>query len=284
MWSLPRPAIDATDTLKACTWRMREQERRALLLGAAAQLTAAESQYTKAAELGTLHSLRNLEDRDKDSQLRDAFLHAYEDGLVASKAGRLLYDLLRAAAPDARCPLCGHGEVDTLDHHLPKSIYPLLAIVPLNLVPACSRCNHDKGSDKATSPFDQPLHPYFDDLGTDRWLHVTVYPATTTSRGTLKYALRSPATWDATLVARAELHFAAFRLAERYSVLAARATSGIRTMMCRLLAQAGPQAVRAHLVETADSYAQAGPNTWETALYYGLAESAWYTGGGMKEL
>ncbi len=60
-------------------------------------------------------------------------------------------DAFRAANPDLRvCPACLAGLLETringrsaidLDHYLPKSIYPPLAVHGPNLVPLCSRCN-----------------------------------------------------------------------------------------------------------------------------------------------
>jgi len=61
-------------------------------------------------------------------------------------AARAIYDRIRNAPPNKRCPLCGIGTVAHLDHHLPKSRYPDLAILPANLVPACHFCNDTKKS------------------------------------------------------------------------------------------------------------------------------------------
>ncbi len=47
------------------------------------------------------------------------------------------------------CPFCDcqyHKEV-TIEHYLPKSIYPFLAVHPMNLIPCCTKCNGEKGDD-----------------------------------------------------------------------------------------------------------------------------------------
>ncbi|WP_053161421.1 HNH endonuclease [Streptomyces caatingaensis] len=62
------------------------------------------------------------------------------------------------------CPLCGISKVTTIDHQLLKGRYPLLAVVPVNLVPACRDCNTGKGEEAPATAEDQPLHPYYDDL------------------------------------------------------------------------------------------------------------------------
>jgi len=62
------------------------------------------------------------------------------------------------------CPACGEdGTPNTLDHYLPKDIYPEFAITPLNLFPMCDICQGEKGT-KTLDEDDQRffLHPYFD--------------------------------------------------------------------------------------------------------------------------
>lgn len=64
------------------------------------------------------------------------------------------------------CPACGEdGTPNTLDHYLPKNIYPEFVITPLNLSPMCDICQGEKG-DKILNDDDQRmfLHPYFDEF------------------------------------------------------------------------------------------------------------------------
>lgn len=65
------------------------------------------------------------------------------------------------ALAEGRCPICGasfgYSQV-TLDHVLPKSKYPSLAILPVNLVPICLYCNMRKNSKIKGRIF----HPYFE--------------------------------------------------------------------------------------------------------------------------
>ncbi|MFJ9642166.1 hypothetical protein [Streptomyces sp. NPDC101206] len=70
--------------------------------------------------------------------------------------------------------LCGHGIADTLNHQLPKIVYPLLAVAPLNLVPACRGCNSHRSELAPRTAEEQTLHPYCDDLGDHVWLTARV--------------------------------------------------------------------------------------------------------------
>lgn len=64
------------------------------------------------------------------------------------------------------CPSCGEaGKPGTLDHYLPKSDYPELAVVIANLTPMCSECQGRKGTDFQNAAGEKLfLHPYFDTI------------------------------------------------------------------------------------------------------------------------
>lgn len=59
---------------------------------------------------------------------------------------RSIYDTIKASAPNRRCPFCGIGLVNNLDHYLPKARYPVFSVNPSNLVPSCDACNKGKAS------------------------------------------------------------------------------------------------------------------------------------------
>lgn len=62
------------------------------------------------------------------------------------------------------CPFCGEmGKPNTLDHYLPKEVFPEFAITPTNLVPMCDKCQTEKGNDYLDDDGNKAfLHPYFD--------------------------------------------------------------------------------------------------------------------------
>lgn len=62
------------------------------------------------------------------------------------------------------CPLCGSQTTNSLDHLLPRIVYPEFSIMRANLVPACSHCNSASKRNKhrgAAAP-ERFIHPYFD--------------------------------------------------------------------------------------------------------------------------
>ncbi|MGS0675499.1 HNH endonuclease [Shewanella sp. 125m-1] len=86
-------------------------------------------------------------------------------------------DSIRNSSPDV-CPMCGSQHPRTLDHVLPKSLYPAWSIFSKNLVPACS-CNQSRSvaTFLAGSINKRVLHPYFDDCLDTRLLSTSFeYP------------------------------------------------------------------------------------------------------------
>lgn len=74
---------------------------------------------------------------------------------------------------ERRCPICDCSfaySQATLDHILPKSIFPIFSITPINLVPTCYNCNMRK-NDSIPS---KVLNPYFHDYFVFDYLTVKV--------------------------------------------------------------------------------------------------------------
>lgn len=76
------------------------------------------------------------------------------------------------------CPACGEdGKPNTLDHYLPKDIFPEFSITPANLFPMCDACQLHKGT--ATVDGDGRryfIHPYFDDFASQQVITVEFLP------------------------------------------------------------------------------------------------------------
>lgn len=62
------------------------------------------------------------------------------------------------------CPICGSPTRGSLDHYLPRSVFPEFAIMQANLVPACNHCNSGaKGKNYKGDAPARFIHPYFDE-------------------------------------------------------------------------------------------------------------------------
>lgn len=181
--------------------------------------------------------------------------------------------------PQGRCPLCAHRIASTLDHHLPKAHHPALAVVPLNLVPACSDCNKCKLAYLATSSSEEPLHPYFDDIDGFTWLRAEVIEE---SPAAARFYVKEPSHWDETLSSRVRHHFKHLRLRQLYAAEAADELLNIRHQLEMLHGIGGMTVVRAEMKDRADSCRAARRNGWRTAAFAAFAKSDWFCDGGFS--
>ncbi|WP_245558798.1 HNH endonuclease, partial [Arhodomonas aquaeolei] len=139
-----------SDVLDKCISSIRDTDLRKRLSLVSSDIDAAEADYDHKGTCKVLYSISQKICDDGQAvlgavtkkELKDVYsLHMVPNG----KPAREFYEKLLFGAPRGRCPLCGHGQASTLDHYLPKSRYPQLAVVPLNLVPCCKDCNTGKG-------------------------------------------------------------------------------------------------------------------------------------------
>ena len=78
-----------------------------------------------------------------------------------------IINTIRSVNANSLCPMCGSMHSGTLDHVLPKESYPEFAIFTKNLVPAC-KCNVFKSTTIANAAGHRMLHPYFDNVLSQR--------------------------------------------------------------------------------------------------------------------
>jgi hypothetical protein len=62
------------------------------------------------------------------------------------------------------CLYCGIGEIDQIDHFLPKEHFPEFSILHKNLIPICGKCNEIKGANIPGVNNRDYLHLIFDTL------------------------------------------------------------------------------------------------------------------------
>ena len=174
MRRLPCPADVSGSVYQVCISRIRG-DLRARLDAIIPDVVAAEDEYKAKAAGAALHTLSRLTTISGGVVTKDEMVAVYENRMVPSQqAGRAIYDRLITAAPHARCPLCGVGYVLSLDHHLPKAHYPIMAVTPFNLVPSCWSCQKAKKQGYPVAADEQTLHPYFDSFEDRRWLFAEV--------------------------------------------------------------------------------------------------------------
>jgi hypothetical protein len=251
----------------------------ALAVAGAPVLAGVEAIYETVGHAGQLYRMPTVL-RELDVVTQAAVKWTYSNRLVRTKSSRKFYDVLKELVGEFDCPYCLRREVDELDHYLPKSKFHHLAVTPLNLVPICSRCNKKKTDFVATTEQEQPLHPYFDDLGDYDWLIASLDER----HGVTTFSIAPSPRWSAVLVARVEAHFDRHGLANLYAKQSTRLLGGLRLRLTQRLAFGGVDAVRSSLLDLARSWENGGFEPWNVAALRAWSASDWFCGGGFGPL
>jgi len=282
MRSLPLPCDErgiqfiAKEVYALCISRIRVAKLKAKLAAIANEIAEAAKDYDVAAAGNSLHTFPR---RDSVGRVScDELVSVYVYRMVpASQPGRGVYDRLMSAPQFGRCPLCDVGTVNTLDHHLPKSSYPILVVTPNNLIPCCQWCQGKKREVYPLSQATETVHPYFDDFDSDVWLCADVVQSKPAS---FRLYAKSPAAWGPLAESRLSHHLETFQLAELFALNAGSELAGIRSRLKGLFNAGSEQAVREHLQEEASSREASVRNSWRGAMYRAGASSSWFCSGG----
>ena len=266
------PTDDAATVFAVCINNIRDQGLKDRLTAASGLIVAAEDQYRQAGQDKALHTIPTATAVGDLSV--EEMVAVYDQKFVPKReAGRCFYEKLRNGIKGGKCPLCGQLPAATLDHYLAKTTHPAFAVTPINLVPACPKCNFVKLALTPLNDMEHTLHPYFDDVEKETWLVGAVDVGAGLA---VVFDAQPPDTWDARLASRLKFHFRTFKLAELYTVEAASELAGMEGHMAKLRTLAGPDAVRCHLLDAWESRRTYQVNSWQTAFYKALADSSWY--------
>lgn len=277
MWKLHKPEVTASEAYLTCISRVRSASLRSRLELAESDVLKASEDFEKAAEEGKLHALAASSDVGGKIS-KEKMSSIYESKMVRKAApGRAIYEKILTAPKHGRCPLCGQRQVSTLDHYLPKSHFPALAVLPLNLVPACVDCNKAKLDALPKCRSDETLHPYYDDVERESWLFAKVLEM---QPAALQFYVSPPDGWDDIMITRVRRHFKMLGLSYLYASQTAVELTNIKHYISVLLRDAGAQAVKQHLSEMAESCGKAQVNSWQAAMYHALSRNDWYCSGG----
>lgn len=276
MRTLPKPRENAADVFELCISKVRRKELKQRLAAIGPNIVEAANRYDRAASAAELHGFPRSENV---GAVTNKEMIAVYVGRMAQKSqpGRPVYDKLLIAPLLQFCPLCASGRVTTLDHHLPKTEYPVLAVTPTNLVPACEWCQGRKRRAYPTIAEEQTIHPYYDDFTDQTWLKATV---TQTAPASFFFFADPPAEWDAVRQERVRNHLTTFRLPELYASNAGNELLNIRQHLSVLFDAGGAAIVQSHLTQQANSRVAAFRNSWETAMYCAAAASDWFCNRG----
>lgn len=279
MRKLNPPIYSLKMIVELCADNVQDKGLSLRLLGSFDALLTAEANYK---ELGKTSDLYTIAATDTvDNWVSKGEMETLYTQTFARKSGptRYIYDAIRANSPGGLCPLCNQRPASTLDHHLAKAEHPSFAVTPINLVPACKDCNTDSRVRKPSTKDGQTLHPYFHSVDGDIWLTAQLVPGSPPS---LIFSATPPAHWTADIQAIVKNHFKVFGLGELYATHAASELVNIYFDI-----ESKPwtaDTLKAHLEEQAGNRRKMVRNSWQAAVYDGLAKSEWFCQGGYKDV
>lgn len=288
----PSVGISAAELLKLCANSYRDKDLKARLLGYMEKIErhAQENPGRIPFDIGAF-----LDEILPEQVSQEDMKKVYEEKLAKKRAkGRGYYDAILDLAPHRRCPICGVQRAETLDHYLPKSKVPTLALDPGNLIPACERCNKRKGDLLEKDPHKMPVHTYYDRIPEGKWLHVTLGDHLEAA-----YYTKCPDTeeWESGIRSRVGRHLEIYDLEELYSdeaaVLLANMRNSWTTELRYLRKYAGAELSNEEMCEEFKEFVtkrreeceMGDENSFESAFYRGLEENmeTAYAFFGLKE-
>lgn len=209
----------------------------------------------------------------------DEMIKVYDNKLVKKgQPGRIYYEKLRLSAKNNICPLCNQRTVTTLDHILPKSLYPTFAVTPFNLIPSCADCNKSKDRYSPNAPEEEILHPYYDNISNLQYLFALVEQTTPPS---IIFYIKQSNPMNI-IEQRLGKHFSLFKLNELYSSNAAEELSNIYYRLSKLYSTGGAESVAEYLKDEFESRYENNKNSWQTAMYESLYQDVWFCDGGFR--
>lgn len=282
MRSLPPPTdenaqpFEAGEVFETCVSMVKNTALRAKLRAVRPEVETASADYDNKAASARLFQTAS---HDAVGAVSGAEMVQVYTGRMVPKnsTGRPIYNRIMASPVNQRCPLCGIGTVNTLDHYLPKTHFPVFSVTPNNLVPACTWCQGEKREYYSGTRGGQILHPYFDDFDSDEWLVADVVVG---SPAAFRFYSSPPNHWSAANKARMATHLKQLNLPILFSSNAGSRLSEIRSRLASLLQKGGEAAVRNHLQEELASIEAEHKNSWVAAMYRAAAKSDWFCQGG----
>jgi len=271
---LARPKLKAADVAQACAKSIKDPSLSARLKDAAEHIRVAEKDYLRRGPKARLYKTATATAVGGLISTKE-MARVYDRTFVrkGSPVRAAFYDKLVTSAPNGVCPFCYHRTVATLDHYLPKSEHPALAVTPVNLVPSCTDCNKVKLAKQASTAGEQLLHPYFDDVDDEIWLYADVIEEDPPS---LVFRVDPPAAWPKVMRHRIAEHFRVLELNSLFISQAGRLIGDLGHRLNKLREQGGEQTVSGYLTEEAVTRRERANNSWQAAAYDAMSASKFF--------
>ncbi len=200
-------------------------------------------------------------------------IEIYKNKFVGNKyLKQEYYDKILLLSPYGKCPICGVGQVSTLDHYLAKSLYPTYTITPFNLVPVCRDCNSNKADLDITTDSNAPFHPYYDTIDNLIWLcaNIEIQDGMIVSSYFISHQIKLD---DIELYNRLNSHFNLYKLSKIYSIQASTEIAENTVFWKQKYIFWGKKEFKEYLSDCLSSKEKYQKNTWNTALLRAIIEN-----------
>ena len=197
------------------------------------------------------------------------------------------YDFLRdeilgSALRDV-CPYCNAALVDSLDHALPRAVYPEFSVLPQNLVPACVSCNRKKGDNCFIRTGLNLMHPYFVHIPDDPILFAAVTVGA--QKVTWEFYLQQNESIGDDEFEAIQNLFNLLDLADKYFKVSIGDITELTEYLDDLHLAGGATQTKSYLQRLGESVMKKrGENYWKTAILRALAASDDFCDGGHRLL
>lgn len=276
MRKIDPPTLTTADVFSTCISKVRNKDLKNRFEAIIPNITFAEEEYRKLATESRLYTFKD-DLCSKTNVTLEEMKAVYTQRMANSGGpGYEIYNALKRGTFNRTCPICGQRKVSTLDHYLPKASYPSVVVTPINLIPACPDCNKLKLDDDPQTSQEETLHPYFDDLGSDRFLFGEIIKD---DPPVINFYIDPPIAWNRILTERVKNHFDSFELNILYSMHAIDEIVG----QAEYWTQLNKQDLKNQLAIQAKSRRKAHPNSWQTAFYEGACQDDWFCSEGYRK-
>jgi len=273
MIKLEKPKMNQKDIINDCIENMREGPVKERIKDSVDEIVCKSLLYDKKAEKEELSSIK-IHSKLENGATKADMIKLYDNKFVPQKEkGRIYYDAIKLLAKNNKCPYCGQREVSTLDHYLPKALYPTYAVTSYNLVPSCKDCNFGKLDTDLDTRENEVIHPYYDDFSTEKWIVAEMIEEEPIA---FEFKVQCPKEWDVIKQKRAEYHFKCFDLNDLYKPYASEEFMCCYERIKRLYKRGGKALAIENLKEEIEDRDRVRLNTWQSAMYQAVIDSNWF--------
>lgn len=266
MRHLPKPQFNVEKIIKDCAQSYKEDDKKKRFYDNALYIKEKSDGYDLCAEQGDWVNIVKENTVNGVITVKE-MVNLYKDKFAKHMPEReIYYDRIMSIAKNGKCPICGIGQVSTLDHYLAKTLYPTYTVTPCNLVPICKDCNFNKLDFELSTNNDALLHPYYDDIDDIEWLCASVirYDESIVANYFINPSI------EKNLYSRLTKHFETYRLGQAYAVQASTEIAENIILWRNKYKELGKDAFVIFLNECLQSKEYYMKNTWNTALLRAL--------------